>query len=383
MATTLKQKLAARTVVPRILLVDDEPQMLEAITDIVSRQIKCRITTATTRAQALKVIRNEPVELLIADIRLPDGDGLSLLKSLRQSQPLARAIIITGEPSVQCAVEALREGAVDFIAKPFSADELVNHVASAVDRQAKLAREEARLDRLRDTVKRLNAARKVVSKKVDLLCNDLISAYGDLARQMDSVRTQEAFRKYIDQTHDLEQLLCHAMDWALRQFGYSNIAIWLAADDNQYQLGAYMKYTIPGDIDLAQAMQTGCLPVVLREGAIHWSAEDVQQRMSEQELDYLADQTVMGVNCTYLGEPLGAMIIFRQGDKPFKQEDYELLKLISPILATALASVAREGGKQDLSDAPFFDGGMDSDAPAQGDGKENDDWWKRGEAPPF
>ena len=71
----------------------------------------------------------------------------------------------------------------------------------------------------------------MVSKKVDLLCNDLIAAYGELSRQLEAVRTTEAFRGAISAIADLEQLLCHTMDWLLRQMGYANVAIWLASDE--------------------------------------------------------------------------------------------------------------------------------------------------------
>ena len=68
-----------------------------------------------------------------------------------------------------------------------------------------------------------------MSKKVDLLCNDLSTAYGELSKQLDTVRTQEGFRKLLGEAKDLEQMLCHAMDWLLRQVGYCNIGIWLAS----------------------------------------------------------------------------------------------------------------------------------------------------------
>ncbi len=64
-----------------------------------------------------------------------------------------------------------------------------------------------------------------------MLCNDLVTAYGELSRQFDGVRNQESFRKTCDGAKDLEQLLCHAMDWLLRQVGYSNVAVWLADEE--------------------------------------------------------------------------------------------------------------------------------------------------------
>src|SRR5205823_5756816 len=173
--------------------------------------------------------------------------------------PRASAIVITGQPTMDGAIDAIRQGAVDFLPKPFSADALLTRVNKALAVQAAGAKVQRRLDRLRDAVKRLNEARRLVSKKVDLLCNDLIGAYGELSKQLDVVRTQEGFRKLMADAKDLEQMLCHAMDWLLRQLGYSNVAIWLAGEDAEYQLGAYMKYTIPGEPALTEALKDGLL----------------------------------------------------------------------------------------------------------------------------
>jgi len=364
----------------RLLVVDDEPSLMELVGDVIGREIPCRLMAAQTIQQAREVIEKEAIDLLVVDVNLPDGDGTTLLETLRARQPQANAIVITGAPSVDCAVSALRQGALDFVAKPFSATQLMEHVKAALARQAKRLKESQRLDRLRDAVKRLNAARKVVSRKVDLLCNDLITAYTELSRQLDVVRTQEGFRKYVGEAKDLEQLLCHAMDWLLRQLGYSNIAVWLAAEDQEFQLGAYMKYTIAGEQELAYAMQRGLLPLVVREGMVHLMPEEAQERLTEAELDYLADQTILGANCTYLGEPLAALILFRDANKPFTEDDAKALQSISAIFAVALATIVRGTQQYDAEDNPFYDGDtLDGERGRKSDG----DWWKRGEEPPF
>lgn len=364
----------------RLLVVDDEPSLMELVGDVVGRDIPCRLLAAQTIQQAREVIEKETIDLLVVDVNLPDGDGTTLLEMLRTRQPQAGAIVITGAPSVDRAVTALRQGAIDFVAKPFSAAQLIGHVKSALARQSRRIKENQRLDRLRSAVKRLNAARKVVSRKVDLLCNDLITAYTELSRQMDLVRIQEGFRKYISEAKDLEQLLCHSMDWLLRQLGYSNIAVWLAAEDQEFQLGAYMKYTIAGEQDLSYAMQRGLLPLVVREGMIHLMPEEAQERLTEAELDFLADQTILGANCTYLGEPLAALVLFRDANKPFSEEDAKSLQSISAIFAVALATMVRGAQQYEADDNPFYDGDTQQDER----GRKNDgDWWKRGEDPPF
>ena len=381
---------------PRVLVVDDEPNLIEVIGDVVGRGMGCRIVTAATIAQAKKILASQPIELLVADLNLPDGDGMSLLPALREHQPHASAIVMTGSPSVAGAIGALRGGAVDFVPKPFTQSHLVERVGYALERQAFMAKQEKRFGKLRDAVRRLNESRRLISKKVDLLCNDLVSAYGELSRQLDGVRTQEGFRKYIEKAADLEQLLCHAMDWMLRQMGYANVAVWLSGEDGEFQLGAYMKYTVAGEQILTDSLKRVVLPRAVRDGLLRAKGEDFQDKFTPQEMALLKGQDVVAVNCTYLGESLAALVFFRDAKTPFNAEDESLLKSVSPIFAVSLASVVRgaegeaDGGEaQADGESPFFDGqgGPEKKDPKQPPKKKNDkdaaDWWKRGEPPPF
>lgn len=386
---------------PRVLVVDDEPGLLEVIGEAVGpRGVGCKVINAANIAQAKKVLATQGIELMVADLNLPDGDGMTLLPTLRQFQPHAAAIMITGAPSVAGAIGALRGGAADFVPKPFTNAQLVERVTKALERQALAARQEKRFGKLRDAVRRLNESRRIISKKVDLLCNDLVSAYGELSRQLDGVRTQEGFRKYVANAKDLEQLLCHSMDWMLRQMGYSNVAVWLSAEDGEFQLGAYMKYTVAGEALLTDALKRVLLPKVGRDGFVRVRGEDLKDKLTPQEMAYLKGQQIVGVNCTYLGESLAAIVFFRDAKNPFTDDDESLLKQVSPIFAVSLASVVRaddeDEGDDDRratdkadEDNPFFDGGSGPDGPKnekkkpKKDKNDSADWWKRGESPPF
>ncbi|TMB85852.1 MAG: response regulator, partial [Chloroflexi bacterium] len=324
----------------RVLIVDDEPNLVEAIEDAVGpKGMGCRIVSAASISQARKILTTQGIELMVADVHLPDGDGMSLLPALREYQPCASAIIITGSPSVEGAISALRGGAVDFVPKPFSNTQIVERVKKALERQSLIARQERRFDKLRDAVRRLNESRRIISKKVDLLCNDLVTAYGELSRQLDGVRTQEGFRKYVADAKDLEQLLCHSMDWMLRQMGYANVAVWLSAEDGEFQLGAYMKYTVPGDTMLTDALKRVLLPKVAKDGFVRVRGDDLGDKLTPQELSFLKGQDIVAVNCTYLGESLAALVFFRDAKSPFTDDDESLLKQVSPIFAVSLASV--------------------------------------------
>ena len=414
MASTVLQP-SKSGVRPRVLVVDDEPALIELICDVFARTNDCRLIAARDLREAEAILKNEPIDLLLADVRLPDGDGMSLLPKLHHANPAAAAMVITGDPSLTGAIDAMRAGVVDFLPKPFSAEHLLARVRSALKIQAAAARTQKRLVRLKVAVRRLNTIRRTISKKVDILCNDLVSAYGELSKQVDQVRLAEGFRKVLDQAKDLEQLLCHAMDWLLRQVGYCNVAVWLASEEHEFELGAYMKYTIPGDAQLTDAMKHGILPLVTRENLVLLEGETVRDKLTPAEREYLHDQSVMAVNCTYLGESLAAIVMFRDARSPFTDADVAAVQAVAPLFAVALANVVRHaehGHDDDDNDAgggggsatdggggsgttPFSDDSIDRDPKDKRDNNRNNknakkkdkhdaaDWWKRGEAPPF
>ena len=388
-----KKKMAATATKPeyklgadaRILIVDDEADILDVISDTVSQNGNCKLVEARTIAEAHKILHTQSIDLLVTDVHLPDGDGTQLLKVLREKHPNAKSIIISGSNNLDAAISAIRNGAVDFLKKPFTANELNDRVNKALAHQAIFERNEKRIEKLRSAVKRLNSARKIVSKKVDLLCNDLISAYGELSKQMDLVRIQEGYKSLTGDTKDLEQLLCHTMDFVMRQAGYCNIAIWLAGDNaSHFQLGAYMKYTIAGEEDLTDAMRDGIVRIVDRENFVHYFGDELQEKLSPPELDYLADQDILAVNCTYLGETLGVIVAFRQASKGFTEVDAAMLKTMSAQFAVSLASVVREAQQSDESEGGVMDDDEEEDGKGRrGKSDRSDDWWKSGGPPPF
>lgn len=369
-----------KTALPRVLVVDDEPGLREIIEDVLRKGIDCRVVLAANIAEAREIILTQPVQLMVADVNLPDGDGTSLLSILQRNHPSASAIVITGNPSIATAIHAIRQGALDFIPKPFTHQQLTDRLRSALEHQARFDKHEKRYVRLKTAVKKLNASRRTISRKVDLLCNDLVSAYGDLSRQLDQVRTQEAFRKTIDGAADLEQLLCHAMDWMLRQVGYCNVATFLAGEDGDFQLGAYMKYTIAGDAIVTDALKRVLLAPTTRDGVLHANSKTFQKQFAAEEYHLMKGNDILGVNCTYLGESLATLLFFRDAKTPFSAEDEAILRSVSAIFAIELASVVREPRPEsEEGDAPPAAGHDDAPAPR----KDPADWWKSGGESPF
>jgi len=106
-----------------ILIVEDEAIMRESLRDWLTDS-GYQVETAEEGEEALKTIAEQDFGVAILDLRLPGKDGLEVLREARAKRPQLKGIIITAYPSVQTAVEAMKEGAVDYLPKPFDLNDL-------------------------------------------------------------------------------------------------------------------------------------------------------------------------------------------------------------------------------------------------------------------
>lgn len=111
----------------RILVVDDSPVTLEIVGRILS-QSGCTVETAPDVAQAVDRLNGGPLDLVITDFRMPGADGLDLVRHIRENLPETAVIMLTGFPSIEGAVEAVKGGAEAYLTKPFTQDELLETV---------------------------------------------------------------------------------------------------------------------------------------------------------------------------------------------------------------------------------------------------------------
>ena len=106
-----------------ILVVEDETIMRESVRDWLS-DIGYQVETAEDGERALEMIDKHDFGLLILDLKLPGIDGIQVLKEARIKRPKLRGIMITAYPSVQTAVEAIKDGAIEYLPKPFELNRL-------------------------------------------------------------------------------------------------------------------------------------------------------------------------------------------------------------------------------------------------------------------
>ena len=116
----------------RVAVLDDEQRMVDVLRMMLSRD-GYEVEGFVRSDDALEAIAERPVDVLITDLRMPGPDGLEVLRRARAVVPDLPVILVTAHATVQTAIAALREGAFDYVEKPFDNDALKTLVRRAVD----------------------------------------------------------------------------------------------------------------------------------------------------------------------------------------------------------------------------------------------------------
>jgi two-component system, NtrC family, response regulator HydG len=118
---------------PRVAVVDDDVRLLETWREILAAHFE--VSAYRDAAEAQRAFERWPIDVALLDVQLPGANGLDLLAHLRRVQPQAQAIMITGNATVEMAVEALHGGAFDFLCKPIeNPEQIIRRVTSAAER---------------------------------------------------------------------------------------------------------------------------------------------------------------------------------------------------------------------------------------------------------
>ena len=143
----------------RILIVDDEENM-RRILAVILREDGNTVAEAAGVNEALQAIATATFDLVLTDQKMPDGDGLAIIRSCQEADPLLPVVMLTAFATVELAVEAMRQGAFDFLSKPFAPD-VVKAVARRACERTALLRENARL---KEEVSRLSFANDIIGE---------------------------------------------------------------------------------------------------------------------------------------------------------------------------------------------------------------------------
>ncbi|HEX8697271.1 MAG TPA: sigma-54 dependent transcriptional regulator [Myxococcaceae bacterium] len=131
---------------PTVLVVDDKENMLKLFSRILGDAYT--VTTAADGERALSLLASREFDVVVTDIQMPGADGFAVLREVKRRAPATEVVLITAYASVPKAVEAMREGAYDYLAKPFDPDEVALVVARALERRRQRREAEGLKERL-------------------------------------------------------------------------------------------------------------------------------------------------------------------------------------------------------------------------------------------
>ncbi len=151
----------------RILVVDDEKEIREMLLKALTRLTEFHVELAGDGEEALKKIEQENFDLVLTDLKMPKKDGLQLVSDIAKSKPETLTVLMTGHGTIDSALEAMKQGASDYLLKPLNLDEMIV-------RLRKVLGERQRFIKLRDFAAQLERANQEL-KRVDEMKSEFVS----------------------------------------------------------------------------------------------------------------------------------------------------------------------------------------------------------------
>lgn len=147
----------------RILVADDDEIARDVINSLLSRE-GYTVITAKDGLDAIRMLRIEDISLVITDLRMPGADGIEVLKQSARTNPDVAVVILTAYGTLDTTLEAMKEGAYDYLTKPFKGQEIIFVVERAYKRTLLLQENKELVKQLRDTYRDIELLRTVVDK---------------------------------------------------------------------------------------------------------------------------------------------------------------------------------------------------------------------------
>lgn len=110
------------------LIVDDDEMILTLLRQYLKERDTLKVQTVSTPGEALKILNDQKIHILILDIVLPEMDGITLLEKAKKIDPLTHVIMMTADSTLGRVIESLGYGAMDFVMKPFASPEDITDV---------------------------------------------------------------------------------------------------------------------------------------------------------------------------------------------------------------------------------------------------------------
>ena len=325
----------------RMLLVSGSGRQRVRITRLMERHVESMLV-AHSAEEAREAARANEFDLAVIGRHQPDGCGIALAGELHEDHPALTTLILSDEPTLEDAVEAMRRGASDLVDALGPTDELGSRIAGAARRAQMRRGREERVRRLRRLCHHLNEARREVSGHVGALCNDLVDAYRDLSGKMDGVSDATELNSLLRQELDIECLLRTLLEHLLAKIGAVNGAIYLPSSSGDYSLGAYVNHDKPKDsaeVLFEHLGDTLAPRLEHRADVVHVRSQDELEDLLGEHAGWLEGSCALGVACCHEGECLAVLTLFRDNARGFDEEAVRLVQQTSTLFGAQLARV--------------------------------------------
>lgn len=283
-----------------------------------------------------------PYDAALLSLSLGESVWSELARTVQGIDPTTRIVMIGAGADVPAAVSAMRLGAMDLLNVPIDIPAAQESVGGAIAACRRLRQQDRKVERLKKICKRLNASRKSVHDQVNLMCDDLVGAYQEMADQVKKVGVVSEFHALIRQELDIEQLLRTMLEYVLRKTGPTNAAVFLPSNHSDFSLGAYVNYDCPKDAaDVLLDHLADVIPPKFQdqEGVFTFGSMDELREWIGDDAAWLADSGAIVAPCRREGECLAVITLFRDRNRPFDDAAIEELGSIAEVFAEQLARV--------------------------------------------
>lgn len=304
---------------------------------------KHKWSTVDSRDAADEVLRHTRCEIAVVDANDID-QAFALVEALRSAAPTIKLVLLANKPSLALLTRAMRAEIADVLASDAAKDEL----QQAIDRAIRRARAELdvqeRIDRLTDICRRLSLSRDEIGEQVEVLCDDLVNAYKEIADQVSEATMVSEFRTLLAQELDLEDLLRTALEYLLTKTGPTNAAVFLPTPENDWDLGAYVNYDCPRSESerFISHLATQVCPHLADESEVvrFIDAKEFAGFIGE-EASFLASSQLIAFPCRHDDEALAIVFLFRDNRDAFPDELAGTLDLLREIFARQISAVLK------------------------------------------
>lgn len=339
--------------VRRVLLVDATTDLRCVLERCQAEHGKVNVVYASTTDQARKKIDQAGrIDLAVLCPTAEDQSVMALADELKARDTATASVVVSPAADFALAQLAMQSGALDLIvrdqAQVSDTDWQANttsRVTAALNRQWAERMRSARIRKLKRLCRRLNDARLEVTEQVDVLCNDLVTAYQELAVQMQNITQTNGYQEAIGEELDLEALLRKTLEYLIQQAGPCNAAVFLPSSADEFALGGYVNYDCTKESAdmLLEHLADVLAPSIAQQEVplIHATTNNELDELLGDDWNYLADCHMVALPANHDGEALAVLTLFRDRDQPFSHEAIEALSVIAEQMGELLGRIIR------------------------------------------